>query len=243
MFKETPKKIISLQNPITKHLVKLRVDARYRKEQNSVLVSGVKLVKELQSFAKPKRIFSIKTYPSPHTLVSESVMKKITGLTSPEGIAAEFPLPKPSIMEDKAPLLVLDRINDPGNLGTLIRTALALGWEGIFFLPGCVDPFQEKVIRASRGALFRLPWKEGSWDELKKLNLTAYTADIEGRPLDEIEPQKKILLLLSNEAQGVSEEGASFGERVTIPMPGEMESMNVATCGAIMMYELGRTST
>jgi TrmH family RNA methyltransferase len=239
MFKETPKKIISLQNPLIKHLVKLRIDARYRKEQGSLLVSGYKLVGELSEITAPIRVFSETPHPL-HTLVSEAVMKKITGLTSPEGIAAEFPLPSPSSLEGKAPLLALDRINDPGNMGTLIRTALALGWAGIYFLPGCVDPFHEKVIRASRGALFRLPWKEGDWEELKKSRLTAFAADLEGKPLDEIEPRKEIVLLLSNEAQGLSDEGASFGERITIPMRGKIESLNVAVSGAIMMYELAK---
>jgi len=188
----------------------------------------------------PKCIFTEKPYPLPHTLVSKSVMKKITALTSPEGIAAEFPLPHPSSLERKAPLLALERINDPGNMGTLIRTALALGWEGVFFLPGCVDPFHEKVIRSSRGALFHLPWKQGGWDELKKLNLIPYTADIEGRSLSEVKPEKELLLLLSNEAQGISEEGKRFGQKITIPMSGKMESLNVAISGAIMMYVLGQ---
>ena len=125
-------------------------------------------------------------------------------------------------------------------MGTLIRTALALGWGGVYLLPGCVDPFHEKVIRASRGALFRFPWKEGGWEELKKMNLKAYIADIKGRPLDEVHPEKEILLLLSNEAQGVSDEGGGFGERITIPMTGGAESLNVAASGAIMMYELGK---
>ncbi len=232
MFKETPKKITSLQNPLVKHLVKLRTDGRYRQEQNSVLICGVKLVQELQEIVEPKARYNSEN-------VSPEVMKKITGLVSPEGIAAEFPLPSPSIIENRAPLLVLDQINDPGNMGTLIRTALALGWEGVFFLPGCVDPFHEKVIRASRGALFRLPWKEGSWEELKSLPLTPYVADTNGRSLHDVKPSKNTLLLLSNEAQGLSEEGKAYGERITIPMSGKMESLNVATSGAIMMYELG----
>ena len=238
MFKETPKKIISLQNPLVKHLVKLRVDGEYRKKEGRIFVSGTKLVNELPS---PHQLYSVKPIQEPHVLVSEGVMKKITGLTNPEGIAAEFSLPEPSTLEGKAPILVLDQINDPGNMGTLIRTALALGWEGVFILPGSVDPFHEKVIRASRGALFRLPWREGSWEELKALKLKGYTADIEGVPLREIVKEKRIALVMSNEAQGVSKEGRAFGEGITIPMRGEMESLNVAVSGTIMMYVLGES--
>ena len=241
MFKETPKKIISPQNPIIKHLIKLRENAQYRQKEGSVLISGLKLVKEIESITSPIRIFSEKPLLSPHILVSKSVMKKITALPSPEGIAAEFSLPIPSSLENHAPLLVLDQITDPGNMGTLIRTALALGWKGVFFLPGCVDPFHKKVIRSSCAALFRFPWKEGSWEELKKLKLTPYIANIKGCSIEELSPKKEILLLLSNEANGVSKQSKRFGEHITIPMPGEMESLNVAISGAIIMYQLGRT--
>ncbi|MCH9627761.1 MAG: 23S rRNA (guanosine-2'-O-)-methyltransferase RlmB [Chlamydiales bacterium] len=235
MFKT---QIVSTHNPVIKHLVKLRTNARYRIEQGHVVISGLKLVAELSEVLPPSRLFSLEPLPIPHIRVSESVMKKITGLPSPEGMAAEFPFPEATSLKNKAPLLVLDRITDPGNMGTLLRTALALGWKGVFFLPGCVDPFHEKVIRASRGALFYLPWQEGDWEQLRELPHTAYTADIEGRPLPEVAPNENSMLVLSNEAQGISPEGAELGERVTIPMPGKMESLNVAISGAIMMYAL-----
>ncbi len=238
MFKT---QIVSTHNPVIKHLVKLRTDARYRRQQGHVVISGVKIVAELSEVLSPTRVFSLEPLSMPHIGVSESVMKKITGLPSPEGIAAEFPLPERTPIDKKAPLLALDRITDPGNMGTLLRTALALGWEGVFFLPGCVDPFHEKVIRASRGALFYLPWQEGSWEALKQLPHTPYIADIEGRPLPEVSADKNSLLLLSNEAQGISPEGAELGEQITIPMPGKMESLNVAISGAILMYALTRS--
>lgn len=196
-----------------------------------MLISGVKLVREVSTHTKPLALYTEEN-------TSENVMKKITGLSSPEGVAAEFPLPKPSALQT-GPLLVLDRLSDPGNVGTLIRTAIALGWAGIYFMPGTVDPFHEKVVRASRAALFRFPWQLGSWEELKQLKLEGYVADIGGTPLDQVAPKKEIALVLSNEGQGVSDEGQTFGERITIPMHGEMESLNVAISGAILMYALG----
>lgn len=232
------KSITSLQNPLVKHLVKLRIDRSYREKAGSVLISGEKLVKELQHFVDPIDIFT--DTPSPHTHVTTEIMKKITGLPNPEGIAAEFPLPRQDPLNQLAPLLALDQIRDPGNLGTLIRTAWALGWKGIFFLPGCVDPFHEKVIRASRGALFHLPWRQGSWEELKQFPLKRFNADIKGSPLHTISPQKEIVFLLSNEGQGVSEEGSRFGESITIPMEKGVDSLNVSIAGAIMMYYLAR---
>ena len=153
--------IASLHNPFVKHLVKLREDKKYREEHRSVLISGSTLVREISATNPPKHVFFDRSTESIENgiPVSHAVLKKITGLPSPEPIAAEFPLPHPSSLVGLAPILALDAIRDPGNLGTLIRTALALGWSGIYLLPTCVDFFHEKVIRASRGAAFRLHGK------------------------------------------------------------------------------------
>lgn len=239
--------ISSTHNPLVRHLVKLRENSHYREEQQRVLITGVKLVRELAVTHTPKRLFMLdpsefKIQGVEQYVVSEAVLKKITELPSPEPLVAEFPLPPPSLLNNLYPLLVLDRVRDPGNLGTLVRTALALGWAGLFCLPTCVDLFNEKVIRASRGGLFRLPWHIGTWEALmhikEKNHLTLYIADVEGRPLSSVHGSNKTLLLLSNEAQGVRDELKTFGEKVTIPMEGEMESLNVATAGAILMYQL-----
>lgn len=246
MLTNKPKMISSLQNPLVKHCVKLRESRQYREEMQSVFITGHKMVDELMRMCQPKRLFFMEKKeirePIEAYQVSEAVLKKITGLPSPEGIAAEFPLPKPSALEPISSLIALDRIADPGNLGTLIRTALALGWDGVFLLPGCVDPFHDKTMRASRGALFHFPWASGSWEELSQLkehnNLTAYVADMHGVPISSLSKNVRPLLLLSNEAQGISKEGSHFGIAISIPMKGEMESLNVAIAGAILMYAL-----
>ena len=238
--------IESLQNPLVKHLVKLREEKKYREQQGSVLITGHKLVNEVAAQLKPKKWFLTQECPSHATgevhLVTPAVMKKITGLPTPEPIAAEFPLPEPQSLIGKGPLLTLDAIRDPGNLGTLIRTALALGWAGVFFLPTCVDLFHEKAIRASRAASFHLPWQIGTWEELEQLcktnDLKTYIADMEGTPLSTVQSTSRTLLLLSNEAQGVHGRAKNFGQKITIPMQGEMESLNVAVAGAILMYIL-----
>lgn len=238
--------IASLHNPLVKHLIKLKENKKYREAKGAVLITGFKLIKELAERHPPRKIFVEKledALPCPEIYqVSYGIIKKITQLPSPEPIMAEFALPSCSDLKDKAPLLVLDAIQDPGNLGTLLRTALAFGWQGVFFLPGCVDPFNEKVMRASRGALFQLPFREGSWEEFLQLkeqnSLKAYIADIEGRAFHSIEPEKNSLLLLSNEAQGVSAKAKDLGETITIPMEGASESLNVSIAGAILMYYL-----
>jgi TrmH family RNA methyltransferase len=238
--------ISSPHNPFVKHLVKLREDKKYRYKVNSLLVAGFTLVDEISRFVQPKKIIVTSLADAPAECeivqVSYALLKKITGLPSPEPIAAEFPLPSPSSLSALSPILALDAIRDPGNLGTLMRTAVACGWQGIFLLPTCVDPFHEKVIRSSRATPFRIPWKIGSWEELealkKKEGLTIYIADLSGKEISSLQPAEKFLLLMSNESQGVSARGASSGERITITMRGEMESLNVAVAGGILMYTL-----
>ncbi len=174
-------------------------------------------------------------------LVTDDVMKKVSGMIHSEGIVAEFPMPSNCSLEGKKSMIVLDNINDPGNLGTLLRTGLALGWEGAFLVGNCCDPYNEKALRASRGACFHLPLQQGSWNELKALalrnSLTPLLADLEGVHPSAIH-EEKLLLVLSNEARGPSEEAIAFCKRVTIPLVGDMESLNVAIAGGILMYVL-----
>lgn len=245
MVKHSSKKITSLHHPLVKHLVKIRENKIYRETAQTVLVPGKKLVKELAVLHTPKTVFALEEslpfeVPPTH-LVTLDILKKVTGLSAPEGILAEFPLPQPSSLEGKSFLLILDQITDPGNLGTILRTALALGWEGIFFLPGCVDPFNEKVIRSSRGACFRLPFEIGNWEKVQEmatvLKAPVFLADLEGTPLNELTLYaSRAFLILSNEAKGISTFGEKAGVKVTIPMPGSMESLNVAVAGGILMY-------
>lgn len=238
--------INSLQNPLVKHLVKLRQESDYRNEQSLLVIEGLKPILEVLPWIKKIFYSDIKFLPqiqAPEIYkVSDAVMKKISGMTSPEGILAEVEMPKYHSLKGKNDILAFDGINDPGNLGTLMRTALALGWEGIFLLPNCCDPYNEKVIRAARGAQFRLSLYKGTIADLKRLilenNLSPYVADLEGMKPEEISKQKRTLLVLGNEAQGASQEIISLCSKVTIPMPGDMESLNVAVAGGILMYVL-----
>ncbi len=227
-------KISSLHHPLVKHFVKLREKASYRKEQDSVLVMGDTLINELP--VKPKNVLTIENS-------SIEILKKISGLTSFSESIAEVGLPKPTSVGTVSSLLVIDQISDPGNLGTLLRTALALNWGGVFLLPNSVDPFNDKVMRASRAALFKLPWQQGSFEELQELvkRFTPLIADIKGTNLKEIGQPKHPLLVLSHEAHGVSDQMAQLGQKVTVPMA-NMESLNVAVAGSILMYGLWTTN-
>jgi len=243
------RQLTSLQHPLVKHLVKLRQNHDYRIDHQSVVVEGIKPVTELCQLLKPKTILAYDESFIPQgidakdvVLVNESIMQKVSGMIHPEGILAEAPLPPGQTLQEMKYIIALDGINDPGNLGSLLRTALALGWEGAFILGESCDPFNEKAIRAARGATFRIPLRHGTWDELKDLvqknKLTPVAGDVDGTPLKDFSLGKGVLLVLGNEARGLSEEAAQFCQKATIPMPGEMESLNVGAAGAILMYVL-----
>ncbi len=227
-----PNKISSLLHPIVKHFVKLRDSALYRHEQDSVLLMGNRLVAEVMQKRAPKEVFTKER-------VTENILRKVSGLSTFNETIAEFPMPKQQSLDSFSKLLVIDHIADPGNLGTLLRTAVALGWEGVFILPNSVDPFNDKVMRSSRAALFSLPYKMGSFEDLNSLSIgfTPLIADLSGQNLQQIAKPQKPMLVLSNEAHGVSEKMKKWGTRITIPIA-NMESLNVAAAGAILMYYL-----
>jgi RNA methyltransferase, TrmH family len=243
------KEISSLQHPLVKHLVKLRQDRAYRYQCQRVLVSGIKLISELPPECQLHTLFlekgttstakSNQTYYAPPT-----ILKKITGLENPEPIAAEITMPPPFTLSTASLLLILDGISDPGNLGTLLRTAKGLGWDGAFLTPKSTDPFNEKALRAAQGATFTLPWKSGTWEELstflqnKKMSL--FAADPSGIDLATCKITPPLALALGNEAHGLTAELKQMATLTAIPMQGRMESLNVGAAGAIFMYAFKR---
>lgn len=235
------REITSLQHPIVKRMVKLREDRSFREQEKSALIVGKKLVEELSSSIKTlitTQTFSHWKAPE-HFIGNDAILKKITGVKCPEGVAAEVALPSPGNLKGKKFLLALDAVADPGNLGTLLRTALALGFEGAFLTESSVDPFNEKAIRAARGASFHLPLRCGKWDELADLSsgMQIYVADAKGKPLKEIDFRPPLVLVLGNEARGLSMDAKNQGMPVAIPMQ-KMESLNVAIAGAILMFQM-----
>jgi RNA methyltransferase, TrmH family len=241
------KEILSSQHPRVKHLVKLRQDREYRHEKRRLLISGSKLIKELPSHVPICALFLGKGEEAPVCAeetfcVTPQILKKITGLENPEAIAAEIEIPPAQELSSAEFLLILDRVSDPGNLGTLLRSARALGWDGAFLMPGCTDPWNEKALRAAKGATFTLPWKAGTWEELcqllKNRNMRLLAADASGKDCASCQTHPPLALALGNESLGLSKELQNIAERIAIPMMGRMESLNVAAAGAILMRQL-----
>lgn len=243
------KHIQSLQHNIVKHLVKLRENREYRSQCRTVLISGIKLIKELASMHRFKTVFVIQDSPLNFAIDTEqtyiitpSIMKKITGLPKPECIAAEIAIPEEHHINNVSYLLILDGISDPGNMGTLLRTALALGWEGVLITPNSADPFNDKALRAAKGATFKLPLHHASFEEIEHLltssQYSVLAADMHGTPMHHTSIRPPIALVLGNEAHGLSPSIHNRAHCIAIPMKKEMESLNVACAGAILMQFL-----
>lgn len=232
------KKITSLQHPLVKHWFQLRTERAYREETQSLLVVGEKMARELPIdhliALEPISDLNVKET----TLVSEAILKKITGLNHPDGFAAEIALPQPQDLSEKKFIVILDKIADPGNLGTLLRTSLALDWEGVILTPGTVDLFNDKALRAAKGAHFHLPFAWMSPEKILLLKHHFYTADLKGKQLNQITFQTPMALILSSEGHGTSGWSDGRTQRITIPMNKQVESLNVAASGAILLYNM-----
>lgn len=237
--------ITSLQHPLVKHLVRLREERSYRREHGSVLIAGCKLTEELCHSYPLITLMVEENYPLPPDISAKNIyrvpielLKKVTGLSQPEPLAAEIPLPPVRPIDPKYPLLILDQLADPGNVGTLLRTALALGWNNVFCTPHTADPFNAKALRAARGATFHLNLREDSHEALidliKEQQRTLFIATVGGSLLST--GAKPIALVLGNESHGIHPTLQYPGIPISIPIASEVESLNVAIAGAILMH-------
>ncbi len=178
--------------------------------------------------------------------VSEPLLRTLSGRDAPQGLVVTFALPQTTLADIRLPaqplVLVLDRPRDPGNLGTLLRTADAVGACAALILPPCVDPLDPKALRASMGSYFNLPVVQVestrlllAW--LQQQGLPLYGADTRGQRWTEQDWTGGLALTLGNEAQGLDEALAGQCERlVSLPLYGRAESLNVAVAGGVLMY-------
>lgn len=241
--------IKSLQHPIVKEWVSIRTQAKTRHQMGLALVIGHKMVLELGSSYPPlhsliiSENYSPTHYPPAKStyLVTEPILKKITGIPNPEGVAALIPLPTSAHLDHQTHILVLDHLSDPGNLGTLLRTALGLGFGGAYLING-VDPFNDKALRASMGAAFKLPLQRGTTSDflnfLEQSSLTGVAATLNGLALHSFDKPSKIALIIGNESHGIDPILQKMCQCVTIPLSPSIESLNAAVAGGILLYAL-----
>jgi len=234
-----PKEITSAQHKLVKTLVRLRDNRAFRQEKKLILVVQEKMVRELSQTLPIEILIFTDKNPSLSSKdlikTTPQILKKITGLPSNESIAACFSLPKEQDLTKTDSLLILDEIRDPGNVGTLFRSALALGRKGIILTPNTVDPFNDKALRASKGAVFHLPFQHLEKKEILKLP-SLLIADLEGEDADGMTFTSPSSLILSNESRGADSVFCKSCPKVKINMNSQVESLNVATSGSILLY-------
>ncbi len=252
------KEITSASNPQIKLAVRLR-RRRQRRAHGLCTLEGMRLVQDALTMgaafhtcfitaaaaeAQPDLVAQLQQ-ACPLYLVLPEILDKISETVSPQSIAAVVPMPELPLPSAAALSLILDGVQDPGNAGTLLRTAAAAGVDQVLCAPGCVDPFNGKVLRAAMGAHFRVPirilenWK-AVWAALPS-GQPLYLASAEGSILyDEVDWNEPSALALGSEARGASSQMREKAATVAVPMAAATESLNVAGAGAVILFEAAR---
>src|SRR5688572_10279181 len=181
--------------------------------------------------------------------LDERSLAQLTDTETPQGVLAVARIPQFKFadleIQPTSVILVLDAVQDPGNLGTLVRSADAFGATALIALPGTTDWWNPKVIRSTAGAAFRRPLlnpsEEETWQWLAQHDVAICGADMHGTPVDSFRLDTAVALVVGNEGAGLREETrARLTHLVSIPMRGETESLNVAVAASILLYEFSR---
>lgn len=250
--------ITSSQNSKIKSVRALLGRAKERREANAFVVEGVRLVEEAVnsnwgfrfvlydetlSERGKSQVASLKSRGMDVEMVSDGLMKSLSETETPQGILAvlEFnPLP---ITNFPNFILIPDQIRDPGNLGTLLRSAAATGVQAVLLPPETTDAFAPKVVRSGMGAHFRLPIYSMTWEEIKEKtnSLQIFLADMYGKSCWETDLRQPLALIVGGEAEGAGEEARNIAaQKISIPMAGNVESLNAGVAGSVLMFEVIR---
>lgn len=252
-------KIESVQNSRVKEWTKLHTK-KGREKTGSFLVEGEHLVEEaIRCGADIEAVLFAENYPIPPTIqryiqaspsscfiVSDAVVKKLAETEAPQGVLAVIenrPVKLDQLLVDQGLILLLDGIQDPGNLGTMIRTADAAGVDGIILGKGTVDLYNAKVIRSTMGSLFHLPIVQGdlllSMEQMQQHGYTFLAASLDGAvSYDQHVYDGSIGIVIGNEANGVSSSVLEQCQtKVKIPIYGQAESLNAGIAAGILLYE------
>lgn len=253
--------ITSTSNEQIKIIIQLKEKAKARKSTKTFTVEGIKMFTEIpenelvetyvsESFEKENgEVILGKKYQ----VVSDRIFKKISDTVTPQGILAVVKQKSYTVEQiiegrnkAKSCIVVLDRLQDPGNLGTIVRTGEGAGISGIIMSSDCADIYNPKVIRSTMGSIFRVPFVvvddlPEAVDMLKDNGIVTYAAHLKGELYNSGTLNDDCALLIGNEAKGLSEAVSGKADKlIKIPMEGKVESLNAAVATAILMYEARR---
>lgn len=253
--------ITSTSNARVKELLQLQKKAKLRNQEKVFIVEGIRMFQELprerikniyfsESFYHRRREeLNLDAYP--HELLSDTVFAYVSDTKTPQGVLCVVKQPQyvlADILEAEHPhIFVLDNLQDPGNLGTLLRTAEGAGVTGIIMSSDCVDIFNPKVIRSTMGSIYRMPFLyvdhlEETIEEIKRKGIHTFAAHLQGtQDYDEADYRNACAFFIGNEGNGLREEIANMAEEwIRIPMQGKVESLNAAIAASVLMFEAAR---
>ena len=254
-------KITSSSNEQIKNIIQLKEKAKARKTNKLFTVEGIKMYNEIPQ-ADLVNTFVSETFENEnkellagrkYQTVTDSIFKKISDTVTPQGIMAVVRQKEYDTNyiirnrnKKKSCIMVLDRIQDPGNLGTIVRTGEGAGITGIIMSSDCVDIYNPKVIRSTMGSIFRVPFAvtdnlPQAVEELKNNGVITYAAHLNGELYSSGKLAQDVAFLIGNEARGLSCEVSEKADKlIKIPMAGKVESLNASVAAAILMYEASK---
>lgn len=260
---ETPELITSFKNPKIQMVRELLSSRKSREEHSACVIEGVRLSEEaVRSGVLPEMVLftnelsargmdllrSIHGDQTAFIKIPPDLMRKVSATEADQGLLLIIPLqPNPTIKNVDF-VLILDEVKDPGNMGTILRTASAAGAQAVIMAPGCVDPFSPKVLRSGMGAHFGIPILTLTWSEITEFckrpgnNLSVCLAEsASGTSMWTMDLRQPIAIIIGSEADGASVEAKQAADMViNIPMPGGSESLNASIAAGILLYEVVR---
>lgn len=244
-------RITSSRNPLIQHIRKLQNSRAYREESGEFVADGFKLLDEaLKWYPKIRTVVFAEGAELPNlpdhvrcAAVPQSLMDSLSSMKTPQGVVFTCELPEQKEPEISGGMLLLDRIQDPGNLGTILRTADAFDIP-VVLTNGCADPYSEKTIRASMGAVFRTPPQNFPMDRIlsacrsKNIPVAATALSETASDLREL-ALSDYLIVIGSEGQGICKELLEQSDRqIIIPMQPRCESLNAAVAAAVIMWQM-----
>lgn len=253
--------ITSTSNPQVKELVQLQKKSRLRSERNIFVVEGIKMFMEAPKNRVEKVYISESLFNRKKQeldiaglkveILSDKVFSYVSDTKTPQGILCLVKQKETAvddILEEENPhLMILDNLQDPGNLGTILRTAEGAGVTGVIMSRECVDIYNPKTIRSTMGSVYRIPFVyvddlRKVLEKIKEKGIKTYAAHLQGKNYyDEENYKTGCAFLIGNEGNGLREEIAEMADiRIKIPMYGQVESLNAAIAASVLMFEVCR---
>ena len=238
--------ITSRNNPLVRRVFSLR-EKKFRREAGEYVAEGIKSVREaaasgahIRLLVRAERVPAQDIAADGELVVSDGVLEKLSEEVLPQGVLAVVETFDRTAAPPRSPALLLDGVSDPGNMGTVLRTADAAGYTDVY-LRGCTDPFAPKSVRASMGGIFRVRLHIGGDEALRAAlaGVPLVCADMGGENVFRFTPPARFCLVVGNEANGVTEEvRAACAHTVRVPMRPVCESLNAGVSAGILMYLL-----